>query len=139
MEDYGKSVIISEDSQSDFREIIHAVVQVIGVIFVIVGIFFAVKVFIGIVKIVDEPVLLSPKIQAMKNVLAANEISLSGEENDVELGNTVTMIFMVIWYYFLVWIPLAIIRVGGQIASAGASDRRIEKALQKALLSVRKQ
>ena len=128
------SAIVAEDFWSSLREKVYLGVQIIGVLLVIFGIFISIQVFWDIFSMLRDTNILAYKMKGFNTILANSEIFANTEEYRINSGNAIAMIMMFLWYCLLASIPLGIIRAGGYLASAGAADRRLVRALEKANL-----
>ena len=131
-------ILETDESSGDFREIMYLVVQVIGVLIVIAGIYFAVNIFFKVIKIVDDPSVIAGRVAKLHQTMDIKDFAIETEHGSFPIGRVLSMLFYIFWYAILVQICVAVIKAGGYIASSGAAERRLERALSRAILKIGK-
>jgi len=131
-------VLQADESSSDFREIMYLVVQVIGVLIVIAGIYFAVNIFFKVIKIVDNPSIIAENVAQLHQTMDIQDFVIETEHSNFPIGRVLSMLFYIFWYAILVQICVAVIKAGGYIASSGAAEKKLERALSRAILKTGK-
>ena len=131
-------IIMADDSGKDIRENIYLVVHIIGIALVILGVVFAVQVFWKVLAIINEPAILTGKVAQFTQLMFEHENEIPQSESLMKFARPLSILILILWYHLLLWIPICIIKAGAHVASAGASDRKILKSMQKAIIELKK-
>jgi hypothetical protein len=99
-----------------------------GVVLILVGVVYAVQVFLTVGSLLKNPTGLEGPVKAMEKVISAEQMALNINGQAIPFGGAVALLLMFLWYVFWAWIPLAIIAAGGRLVSAGTQMRESRKA-----------
>ncbi len=91
---------------------------VAGVVLILVGVVYAVQVFLTVGSIVKNPAALEGPVKSFEKVISAEQLAVNVNGQAVRVGGAVALMLLFVWYLFWAWIPLAIIAAGGRLVSA---------------------
>lgn len=89
-----------------------------GVVLILVGVVYAVQVFLTVGSLLRDPAGLEGPVKAVEKVISAENLALNLNGQAIQVGGMVAMLLMFLWYVFWAWIPLAIIVAGGKLVAA---------------------
>jgi hypothetical protein len=100
---------------------------IVGVVLILVGVVYAVQVFLTVGSLLKDPGGLAAPVKAVEKVISAENLALNVNGQPVAFGGVVALLLMFLWYAFWAWIPLAIIAAGGRLVSACSQLRQSGK------------
>jgi hypothetical protein len=87
--------------------------QGVGLLLIVMGAMYAISVFSAVFELVKDPQGLESPVRTVSKAIDAEKLSFNVQGQAVSPGGTVAMILLLLWYVFLAWIPLAIVKTGG--------------------------
>jgi hypothetical protein len=87
----------------------------VGLLLIVMGGMYALSVFSMVSSLVRDPQGMQSPVDAMASAIKADKLDLNIQGQAISPGGTVAMICLLVWYAFLVWIPLALVKAGGRL------------------------
>jgi len=129
MEDDLQRTVSVESSVSAFASLMRVLATVLGIVAIIVGLVYAMKIFDVVYRNVREPEGMRASIDKWQEALGADDIVVPVEGAAVHCGKIVTIAVIGCAVLILVRIAMGIMAVGGKIISWTAGDREAVKRI----------
>ena len=129
MEDDFQRTASVDSSVTTLGNLVRVAATVLGLVAIIVGLVYAVKIFDVVYHNVRQPEGVSATIDKWEDVLGADEFVVNIQNDEIRYGRVVTIAVIGVAALALVHIAMGIMAVGAKIVSITAGDREAVKKI----------
>jgi hypothetical protein len=108
--------------------------QVIGLVLILAGAYYALWVLATGVSVVRDPGELTSALTALAKAVNLEEAAVPTGDGKVPIGRVVSGVLLLLWYLLSAWVALMLVRGGGQLVLGVVAERREFLAAMKEFL-----